>query len=184
MILQWTCIENSYIGHIDGRLDMKKKITIISCVVVAILLCIAFIIGDISSLRIIAKDISKIYTQTSEDDEKWKSVSSGNVTIENERIALELSSETAHFTVTEKTSGKAYYSVAQAIEGFEPSAEQQSEVTITYYDSNSAKINMNSFENSIEGRSYEVKTNGSAIRVYYSIQKSKQLILHNLHCIP
>ena len=176
MILQWTCIENSYIGHIDGRLDMKKKITIISCVVVAILLCIAFIIGDISSLRIIAKDISKIYTQTSEDDEKWKSISSGNVTIENERIALELSSETAHFTVTEKTSGKAYYSVAQAIEGFEPSAEQQSEVTITYYDSNSAKINMNSFENSIEGRSYEVKTNGSAIRVYYSIQKSKQVI--------
>lgn len=153
---------------------MKKKIIITTSVVAALLLVVVLITSNLSGLTIVAADSEDVYTQSSESDESWKKISEGAVSIENDHVVMELDAATTHFTVTDKNSGKVYHSVPQKIEGFEPKEEQQSEVIITYYGNNSsAALTMNSYENSVEGQSFQVKTDGSAIRVYYSIQKSK-----------
>ena len=155
---------------------MKKKRILIAGAAAAILLCAALLISHLFRLEIVAMDRTDIFSQTSAEDESWKAVTDGDVVIENEHISLTMDSKTTHFTVTEKKSGKTYSSVPRTTDGFTPKEEQQSEVLLTYYDANGSKMTMNSHENSIAGAFFEVKTDGSAIRVYYSIRKSKQKI--------
>lgn len=155
---------------------MKKKITIIICAVIASVLCVSLIIDNVFGMKIIAENSEQIYSQSSTDDKDWKTVDSGNVLLENEKLSFQLECETTHFTVTNKQSGKVYHSIPQATNDFTPNGEQMSEVLITYYDSKSTETFMNSYENSVEGQSFEIKTDGSSIRVYYSIQKSREKI--------
>lgn len=155
---------------------MKKKKIIIICTFIVLIICLGLLIKNLQSPKIIGTKSSEKFSQTSSSDEDWKIVDAGNVRLENEAILFEMNSENTHFTVTHKQSGITYHSVSQPKEMFEPSVEQMSEVIITYYDSNSAKANMNSYDHSVQGKSYEVKTDGSAIRVYYSIQKSQKKI--------
>ena len=155
---------------------MKKKRILIAGAAAAILLCAALLISHLFRLEIVAMDRTDIFSQTSAEDESWKAVTDGDVVIENEHISLTMDSKTTHFTVTEKESGKTYSSVPRTTDGFTPKEEQQSEILLTYYDANGSKMTMNSHENSIAGAFFEVKTDGSAIRVYYSIRKSKQKI--------
>lgn len=155
---------------------MKKKKILIAGAAVLLLLCAVPLISYMRRLKIVAADRADIFKQTSAEGGDWKTVTDGDVVIGNEHISLTLDSKTAHFTVLEKVSGKAYRSVPLETEEFTPKVEQQSEVLLTYYDGNSTKMSMNSYENSVAGESFEVKTDGSAIRVYYSIQKSKQRI--------
>lgn len=155
---------------------MKKKIVIIVCTVVALILCVSLIVSNMSNPKISAAKAPENLSEGFAGDENWEKVDKGNAVIENEMYQLQLDCETTHFTVTHKESGKVYHSVPQKADGFEPTEEQLSEVVITYYDSNSSKASMNSYENSVIGKSYEIKTDGKVIRVYYSIQKSKQKI--------
>ena len=155
---------------------MKKKTVIIACTALALVLCVSFIISHLSMPKINAEKAEEDLSGEFADDADWANVEEGSAVLENEIYRLSLDSETTHFVVTHKESGKTYHSVAQVQEGGELTEEQLSEVVITYYDSNSSKAVMNSYENSVAGQSYEIKTDGKAIRVYYSIQKSKQKI--------
>lgn len=155
---------------------MKKKITIIICAAVALILCASLVVENVFSMKITAEDSKQVYLQSSTDDNNWENVESGNVLLENEKFSFQLNCETTHFTVTHKQSGKVYHSIPQTTNDFVPNEEQMSEVLITYYDSKSTETFMNSYENSVEGKSFDIKTDGSAIRVYYSIQKSKNKI--------
>lgn len=155
---------------------MKNKKLILTSAIVVCLLCVGFILIRLLSPDMKAKDADNIFTQESSEDEDWKVVKEGEVVLENNNLLFQMDSKTTHFTITDKTNGKVYYSVPEAGEGFEPKEEQQSELVVTYYDANSVKMTMNSFENCIQGENFEVKTEGDSIRVYYSIQKSKQKI--------
>lgn len=155
---------------------MKKKLTII--ILAAIVIIVGGFLGIKSFLHldITATKQSEILSQSSEDDTSWKRVDEGKVIIENKNYTLQLDCETTHFTVTDKASGKAYTSVPQQTDALMSDAEYRSEVVITYYDNNSTVATMNTCENSVEGQSFEIKTDGDTIRVYYSIQKSKEKI--------
>ncbi|MBQ2923396.1 MAG: hypothetical protein IJE60_10015 [Tyzzerella sp.] len=153
---------------------MKKKITIIVCAAVALLLCVVISTSILAGPEITALSASEKFRETSSDDSTWNVADTGSITIENDDYSLSLDSETTHFTITHKSSGKIYRSVPQDSVEFEP--EYLSEVIIHYYDSNSKIASMSSYENSVEGKSYEIKTDGDSIRVYYSIQKSKKQI--------
>lgn len=155
---------------------MKNKKLILTGAIVVCLLCVGFILSRLLSPGMKAKDADNVFTQESSKDEDWKVVKEGEVVLENENLLFQMDSKTTHFTITDKANGKVYYSVPEADEGFEPKEEQQSELVVTYYDANSVKMTMNSFENCIQGENFEVKTDGDSIRVYYSIQKSKQKI--------
>lgn len=154
---------------------MKKKIIMIGAAVVLVL-GVSLIISSALKPKIVAADHSEDSSMKSAEHEELEKVDSGNVIIENSEYLLNLDCETTHFTVQHKESGKTYSSVASEAEGFVPTKEQQSELIITYYDSNSSKASMNSYENSVEGQSFEVRRNDNTIRVIYSIQKSKEII--------
>lgn len=153
---------------------MKKKIIIIICAAAALLLGIVLLAGILSGPKITASDSSEKFRESSTDDSDWSAADTGSIVIENENFSLNLDSETTHFTVTHKSSGKTYSSVPR--DNTEYEARYLSEVILTYYDSNSKNASMTSYENSVEGQSYEIKTDGNAIRVYYSIRKSKKQI--------
>lgn len=155
---------------------MKKKLTII--ILAAIVIIVGGFLGIKSFLHldITAAKQSEILSQNSGDDTSWKCVDEGTVILENKNYILQLDCETTHFTVTDKASGKAYTSVPQQIDELMSDEEYRSEVIITYFDSNSTVATMNTYKNSVEGQSFEIKTDGNTIRVYYSIQKSKEKI--------
>lgn len=151
---------------------MKRKILIIICAVAVLLLCTVHLIRILSRPKVTASDPSDKFRETSTDDSGWSKAENSDIVIENENFSLELDRETTHFMVTQKASGKTYSSVPRGDAGLE--AEHMSEVILTYYDSNSKLATMNSYDNCVEGQSYEIKTDGKAIRVYYSIRKSKK----------
>lgn len=155
---------------------MKKKKNILISAAVAAVLCICLIVSNSLSPKIVAVDASTVKTEVSSDDSDWSTVDTGMITIENNNYILIMDCETTHFSVQSRSSGDIYHSVAQAEVGYEPMAEQLAEVQITYYDSKSTQAKMNSYENSVEHESYSIKTDGSSIRVYYSIQKSEKKI--------
>lgn len=155
---------------------MKNKKLLLAGIAVALVLGIGLLISHLLRLDIKAEDDGDVFKQESTDDAGWQSVKEGEIVLENDAIRLTMNAQTTHFTVTDKESNSTYASVPQQTDGFEPKEEQSSEVMITYYDANSVMMLMNSYENSIQNESFEVKTDGDAIRVYYSIQKSKQTI--------
>lgn len=153
---------------------MKKKTIILMSAAAAVILCICLIVSNGSGPKIVAADKASVKADVSSDDSDWDTVETGAVTIENDNYIFTLDCETTHFQVQSRNGGKLYHSVAQESEGYEPTVEQRSEVVISYYDSKSTQAKMNSFENSVEHESYQVKTDGSSIRVYYSIQKMEK----------
>lgn len=155
---------------------MKKKKIILISAAVAVILCICLIVSNGFGPEIVEADKKSVKADISSDDSNWDNVETGIVTIQNDNYIFTLDCDTTHFYVQNRNGDNVYHSVAQASEGYEPTVEQQSEVVITYYDSKSTQAKMNSFENSVEHQSYDIKTDGSAIRVYYSIQKSEKKI--------
>lgn len=154
---------------------MKKKRIVIAGVAVVASLCVLLGVSKIASLKITAADSKEVFHQKSQDDDTWKIIEN-EVKIENDNLIFSMDGSNTHFSVTDKNTGKVFYSVPQKTASFEPNEEQQSELIVNYYDGNSLEMTMNSSENCIAGESFEVKTDGSAIRVYYSIQKSKTKI--------
>lgn len=155
---------------------MKKKKIILISAAVAVILCICLLVSKGFGPEIVEADKKSVKEDVSSDDSNWDNVETGTVTIENDNYIFTLDCDTTHFYVQSRNGDNVYHSVAQASEGYEPTVEQRSEVVITYYDSKSTQAKMNSFENSVEHQSYDIKTDGTAIRVYYSIQKSEKKI--------
>lgn len=108
-------------------------------------------------------------------DESWTVVDEGTVVLENDRLRLELDATTTHFTVTDLLDGTAYHSVPQeslsAISS-EVQSRLTSEVSVVYYDADSTRQAMFSSTNSVDLGQSQVKTDNTAIRVYYTIGQS------------
>ena len=94
-----------------------------------------------------------------------------NIVLENERLRFEMDISTTHFKITDKNSGKQYYSVSQESESVDETeaARMQSEITLSYYEEQSDAMYMFSDTDSVQSGNYRVLTNGNSIRVYYSM---------------
>lgn len=155
---------------------MKKKIITAAVGLTALLLCVTLAVGALANPKILTMKAEEVFITSSSDDADWKTIGKEEVVLENENILFTMDGKTTHFTVTDKGSGAIYDSVVRNEEEIAADSKKQSEVIITYYNANSVEMSMNAYENCIEGESFEIKTDGSAIRVYYSIQKSKKRI--------
>ncbi len=155
---------------------MKKKKIVIICAVVALILCISLIAGHLVSPDIRAVKATKGLSSGVAAYETLEKAQGDTIFIENEDYVLKMNTSNTHFYVADKHSGKTYASVPEETKDFTPTEQQQSELIVTYYDKNSSKAQMNSYENSVLGQSFEIMTDGNVIRVNYSVQKSKEKI--------
>lgn len=94
-----------------------------------------------------------------------------NIVLENDRLRFEMDISTTHFKITDKNSGKQYYSVSEESDSVDDTeaARMQSEVTLCYYEEQSDAMYMFSDTDSVQSGNYRVLTDGESIRVYYSM---------------
>lgn len=111
-------------------------------------------------------------------DDDWQTAE-GSAVLENDAFRLELDAETAHFTVTDRRSGKVYRSVP-AEEPDTPSDETaarlQSELTVRYYEEQSDAQYMYSYTDCVAQQAVTVTTDGTAIRVTYALGAVGQFV--------
>ena len=117
---------------------------------------------------------------TSESADSWQLAESGPITLTNGKMEFTLDAATTHFTIKDVVSGQIYSSVPEEI-GTVISDEKlkraQSEVAITYYDSNSAEFVMTSTGDSVEKELAEVRYTDDAVRVIYTMSATAKRLV-------
>ena len=105
----------------------------------------------------------------SPSDSDWEEMQE-NVVLENDRIRFTLDAATTHFTVCDKRTGRVYSSVPAEEIAFgaeEIAARSCSELTLHYYEEQSDVNYMYSTADSVAMDNYSIRSNGTAVRVYY-----------------
>lgn len=153
---------------IKGGGGMRKWIQAVSLITVSAVFCCLF-----GACRGAGDDALTVQSlaAVSETDDDWESVDSGVITLQNDIVRFELDAQTTHFTVTDLRSGKQYLSVPaeeSATFSEEVSNRLESELTIRYYDENSAGFYMYSTADSVDNNGVTIKRSADRIRVYYS----------------
>ena len=150
----------------NGKRIIKIGIPAVAGICVLALTAVALIPGRDKTTLSKVKQTHEAYA--SADDSDWEEVEAGSIVLENERVSLTMDAETAHFTVTDKTTGYSYASHVANPETYsdEYSARMQSELTAVYYDSQS-KMNYLGSSESVEKGNLTVKRQGDTIRVTY-----------------
>lgn len=108
----------------------------------------------------------------SESDADWSQSESGLVTLRNECVEFILDCSTTHFTVKDLRNGKSYSSVPEdeVFSFSDESAERlRSEITVTYYQQQSAAQLMFSAKDCVDSGNFKILTDGNAVRVYYNL---------------
>ena len=149
----------------------KKKILKITVPIVAVLLVVSILFLGSSAPKITASEIPKV--SKVENNRNWSEVKEGIVELKNDRYTLSLDTASTHFKITDKSTKSVYKSVAATPD---TEGENQSEIIIEYYDANCTLYKMNSFKNSVSNESAQVFKSDNAIKVVYSIRKSKIIL--------
>ena len=141
---------------------------------VALSLTVCFVSGC-NSRKILRSDLSP--RPASVSDEAFTEVTE-NIILENERLLFEMDYTSTHFRITDKASGRQYYSVSDVTQSVDENeaSRMRSEVSLRYYEEQSDAMYMYSDTDSVQNGSYRVLTDGNKIRVYYSMGYVDQLI--------
>lgn len=141
-----------------------KKILAVVCVL-SVTVCFA---AGCASGKLTQADLP--LRPTSASDEAFTEVT-GDVSIENERLLLEMDGSTTHFRITDKQSGKQYASVSEESQSVDESeaARMRSEISVRYYEEQSDAMYLYSDTDSVQNGNYRILTDGNRIRVYYSM---------------
>lgn len=105
----------------------------------------------------------------SQSDSDWEEMRE-TVVLENDRIRFALDAVSTHFTVCDKRTGQVYSSVPAKSIPFgaeEIAARARSELTLHYYEEQSDVNYMYSTADSVDAGNYSVRSDGTAVRVYY-----------------
>lgn len=114
----------------------------------------------------------------SDGTEEWDEAEY-TVVLENGRIRFELDPDTTHFTLTDLRSGTAYFSAApEYVQTFsnEQKYRMTSELSIVYYNSDSAEFVMTSAGDSVEKGLHHVYVKDGAVRVAYEFGETAALL--------
>lgn len=115
----------------------------------------------------------------SENDSNWSLIEEGKAVLENDSIYFELDTDTTHFTVKDKKTNCSYSSVpgesAEVISD-ETVSRLMSEITVCYYAEQTSELYMYSDTDSVKNKNFKVKSDGKAIRVYYSMGAADSLL--------
>lgn len=117
--------------------------------------------------------------QQSESDESWtKADNTAQITLQNSKVSVQFDAATTHFTVTDLVNGTVYPSHfvnnTGAMYSDADTSRMNSEVTLTYYEEQSAATFMYSDTDSVANGSYYVTYNDKAIRVYYTFGATQE----------
>lgn len=151
------------------RLKKKHFIYIIAAAV-CIILALIVVFG--TKNRMVESDLQKDAEYTTADDSAFSDVS-GEVRLENERFLFTMDAATTHFTISDKTTGVSYSSVNRLSDEENASGLYGSEIAVDYYDTNNQHRTLYSFENSVAYESFQVKSSGDTVRVYYDVKETK-----------
>ncbi len=124
-------------------------------------------------------DHSKYPSAQTESSDDWSEPTDESVVLEKGNIRLEFDTATTHFTVTDLLKNVNYPSVpAGDVTGFSEELKERmnSEITVTYYEEQSNAMYMFSNSNSVEFGNFEIKCSGDAIRVYYHMSLSAEVL--------
>lgn len=146
-----------------------KQITAVLCVVILLL----------SGCTDKNDSYTSMTVNPSEDDGTWETIDVGTAVLENDSICFELNTDTTHFTVKDKISGQFYSSVPGSetdIMSEEAASRLLSEITVCYSAEQTGNLYMYSDTDSVKSNNFTVKTNGAAIRVYYSMGTVDRLL--------
>lgn len=157
-----------------------KYMTKILLKIVAIITLLSVACISLSGCEKDSFNISKYYSPSNSSlDESWYTVDEENVVLENASIKFILDSKSTHFEVTNKKDGKIYTSVPKGkIDTFSEETQYRlnSEITVRYYEQQSDAMYLYSGLDSVENQSFEVLTNGEAIRVNYNIGEQQTFV--------
>jgi len=119
--------------------------------------------GDVTITKPLSPSVS-------DDDNAWSEQAEGTIVLENQGFLFELDAETTHFVLTDKRTGEKYFSVPEGLMASGDDASRMvSEVTIKYYGQQTNELYMYSGVDSVPSGNFKIKTNGSTIRVYYTM---------------
>ena len=149
----------------------KKKILKIAIPSVAVVLILVIMFCGNISPKIVASDLPE--TSTDSENINWAEVKEGIAEIKHNNLTFSLDADTTHFKITDSNTNTVYSSVAKTPDAEE---ENQSEILIKYYDANSTLYKMNSYKNSVVNENFQVFSSKDAVKVVYSIQKSKIIL--------
>lgn len=144
-------------------MTLIKKALAVVCVLSLMLTALSGCSGGLSQGK-----VSVLSEQASDEgfDEAYD-----NIVLENERLRFEMDVSNTHFVITDKNSEKKYYSVSQEADSVDETeaSRMQSEISLTYYEEQSDAMYMFSDTDSVQSGNFRVLTDGSVIRVYYSM---------------
>ena len=149
----------------------KKKILKIAIPSVAIVLILVILLCGNMSPKIVASQLPK--TSAGSENINWTEVKEGITEIKNNNLTFSLDAATTHLKIIDSNTNAVYSSVA---ENPDTQEENQSEILIQYYDANSTLYKMNSYKNSVVNENFKVFSSNNAVKVVYSIQKSKIIL--------
>ena len=123
---------------------------------------------------------SPLSPETSEDDANWQTAGPGEqVSLENADVRLTLDAATTHFTIESKTEAIRFDSCldrGQALYSSDVQERMQSEITLIYYEEQSAAQYMFSNSDSVALGNYRVSYTDDRIRVTYTFGATEESI--------
>lgn len=154
---------------------MKKKKIYLALAAVALVVIVAVVVASVlnPALTVVQAIDHNDYASSSDDD--WDVYTDGTIKLESANIELDFDVASTHFTVLNKNTGVLMSSVSDIdTESLSDDAPAyNSELIVLYYDTLFTKNYLYSSKNSVDFGISEVKTNGEAIRVYYTLRKTQ-----------
>ena len=158
----------------------RKKIISIIAVTAVLAVVLAGILSEYGTVSPEAIKAQKDYiaSYVSEDESSWTKLDTSNVsdgkqvTLENDRLTLKMDLSSTHFVVAEKTTGTFYESYPQqepALLSEEDIARANSNIALTYYDTESKIHYLGSCNDAVKKGQYSVYQKGNRLRVIYVI---------------
>lgn len=152
----------------------KKKIYLVLAAVALVVVAALVIASVLNPALVVVQAIdNNAYASSSDDD--WDVLTDGTIKLESENIEMVFDVATTHFTVLNKNTGVLMSSVSDinTEELTDEVSAYNSELIVLYYDTLFTKNYLYSSKNSVDFGISEVKTNGDAIRVYYTLRKTQ-----------
>ncbi len=157
---------------------MRKKFVLQKTVSLCVLALSISLIAGCSAEKVSHKNFSD-NSATVTDDTDWNTAYGEKLTLSNGNMEMAIDTTTTHFTVTDKTTGQSYSSVPSgdfSIYSDEIGQRIKSEVSLTYYDSDSKTLVMTSNGDSVEKEMFTVKYKDNTVRVYYNFGETAELL--------
>ncbi len=153
----------------------NKKIYVILAAVVALVVVVSILLGVVlgSGLSVVQLIDTSVFASSSDED--WDVITEGEITLTSGDMQLIFDVSTTHFTVKNNATGVSVNSISdvdteQLLANEIP--EVSSELIIEYNDTKWLSNKLYSSKNSVDFNTVQVKTDGNAIRVYYTLRKS------------